>query len=291
LNKRKRTTEEKLRPIIITRIESSRNKWRLLDLKELIYYKDLFYYFVLRDITVLYKQTILGLFWAIINPVFQMIVFSIIFGKLAQIDSNGIPYPVFSFSAILPFNYFSQSLSSASNSLVGNASVLTKVYFPRILIPLTPAFSKLADFAIAFVILIGMMIYYQISPTSNIFFLPILILLMILTSVGIGMWLSSLAIQYRDVKFAIGFITTLLMYSAPVVFPASLVLEKFGNTYYLLYGLYPMTGVIEGFRSSLLGYTPMPWDLIGIGSISALIIFISGALYFKKTERIFADVA
>lgn len=220
-----------------------------------------------------------------------MIVFSIIFGKLAQIDSNGIPYPVFSFSAILPFNYFSQSLSSASNSLVGNASVLTKVYFPRILIPLTPAFSKLADFAIAFVILIGMMIYYQISPTSNIFFLPILILLMILTSVGIGMWLSSLAIQYRDVKFAIGFITTLLMYSAPVVFPASLVLEKFGNTYYLLYGLYPMTGVIEGFRSSLLGYTPMPWDLIGIGSISALIIFISGALYFKKTERIFADVA
>ncbi|HMQ70648.1 MAG TPA: ABC transporter permease [Ignavibacteria bacterium] len=277
--------------VIITRIESDRRKWKILDIKELIYYKDLFYYFVLRDITVLYKQTILGLLWAIINPVFQMVVFSIIFGKLAQIASNGIPYPVFSFTAILPFNYFSQSLSGASNSLVGNASLLTKIYFPRILIPLTPVFSKLADFAIAFVILICMMFYYQIVPTANILYLPLLMLLMILTSVGIGMWLSSLSIQYRDVKFAIGFITTLLMYSAPVVFPASLILEKFGYEYYLLYGLYPMAGVIEGFRSSLLGFTPMPWDLIGMGSISAIILFITGALYFKKTERIFADVA
>lgn len=279
------------KPVIITRIESRRKKWQVLDLKELVYYKDLFYFFVLRDITVLYKQTILGLLWAIINPIFQMLVFTIIFGKLAQIDSNGIPYPIFSFAAILPFNYFSQSLAGASNSLIGSASILTKIYFPRILIPLTPVFSKLADFFIAFAILICMMFYYQIVPTTNIFFLPLLMLLMILTSVGIGMWLSSLAIQYRDVKFAIGFITTLLMYSAPVVFPASLIFEKFGYDYYLLYGLYPMAGVIEGFRSSLLGYTPMPWDLIGMGSISAIILFITGALYFKKTERIFADVA
>lgn len=279
------------KPVLVTRIESDRRKWKILDIKELIYYKDLFYFFILRDVTVLYKQTILGLLWAIINPVFQMIVFSIIFGKLAQIASNGIPYPVFSFAAILPFNYFSQSLSGASNSLISNTSVLTKVYFPRILIPLTPVFSKLVDFSIAFIILIGMMFYYQIVPTANIFYLPILILLMILTSVGLGMWLSSLAIQYRDVKFAIGFITTLLMYSAPVVFPASLILEKFGYEYYLLYGLYPMVGVIEGFRSSLLGFTPMPWDLIGIGSISAVLFFLTGAMYFKKTERIFADVA
>jgi lipopolysaccharide transport system permease protein len=279
------------RVIVKTRIESSKRKWKILDLKELAFYKDLFYFFVLRDITVLYKQTILGLLWAIINPVFQMLVFSVIFGKLAQIDSNGIPYPIFSFAAILPFNYFSQSLSGASNSLVGNASLLSKIYFPRILIPLTPVFSKLVDFSIAFLVLIGMMIYYQIVPNENLVFLPLLMLLMILTAVGIGMWLSSLAIQYRDVKFAIGFINTLLMYSAPVVFPASLILEKFGYEYYLLYGLYPMVGVIEGFRSSLLGYTPMPWDLIGMGSISAVIIFISGAFYFKKTERIFADVA
>lgn len=279
------------RPIIKTRIESKKNKWQLLDLKELVYYKDLFYFFVLRDITVLYKQTILGLLWAIINPVFQMIIFSVIFGKLAEISSDGIPYPVFSYAAILPFNYFSQSLSGASNSLVGSTSVFTKVYFPRILIPLTPVFSKLADFFIAFLVLIAMMIYYQIIPTVNLLFLPMLILLMILSSVGIGMWLSSLAIQYRDVKFAIGFITTLLMYAAPVVFPASLILNKFGYDLYLLYGLYPMVGVIEGFRSCLLGFNPMPWDLIGMGSISAVIFFISGAYYFKKTERIFADVA
>lgn len=279
------------RPIIKTRIESKKNKWRLLDLKELVYYKDLFYFFVLRDITVLYKQTILGLLWAIINPVFQMIIFSVIFGKLAEISSDGIPYPVFSFAAILPFNYFSQSLSGASNSLVGSTSVFTKVYFPRILIPLTPVFSKLADFFIAFLVLIAMMFYYQIIPTINLVFLPMLILLMILSSVGIGMWLSSLAIQYRDVKFAIGFITTLLMYAAPVVFPASLILNKFGYDFYLMYGLYPMVGVIEGFRSCLLGFNPMPWDLIGMGSISAVIFFISGAYYFKKTERIFADVA
>lgn len=282
---------EKKRPVIKVRIESKKKKWQILDLKELAYYKDLFYFFVLRDITVLYKQTILGFLWAVINPVFQMVIFSVIFGKLAQIDSNGIPYPLFSFAAILPFNYFSQSLSGASNSLVGNTSLLSKIYFPRILIPLTPVFSKLADFFIAFLILIAMMIAYQRIPTINLLFLPMLIVLMILTSLGIGMWLSSLAIQYRDVKFAMSFITTLLMYTAPVVFPASLIAEKFGYNYYLLYGLYPMAGVIEGFRSSLLGYTPMPWDLIGMGSISAVIIFISGAYYFKKTERIFADVA
>lgn len=266
-------------------------KWRVSDFKELIFYKDLYYFFVLRDITVLYKQTILGILWAIVNPLFQMVLFSIIFGKLAEINSDGIPYPVFSFTGIVPFNYFQQSLSGASASLISNTSVLTKVYFPRILIPLTPVTSKLADFMIAFVILIVMMFFYSIIPTANIFFLPLLILLMILTSMGIGMWLSSLAIQYRDVKFAITFITTLLMYSAPVVFPASIVAEKFGYTYYLLYGLYPMVGVIEGFRAALLGFRPMPWDLIGIGSISATIIFLSGVLYFKRTERIFADVA
>ncbi|HMS65151.1 MAG TPA: ABC transporter permease [Ignavibacteria bacterium] len=272
-------------------IISANKKRQLFNLKELIYYKDLLYFFVLRDITVLYKQTILGFFWAILNPLFQMVVFSIIFGKLADISSDGIPYPIFSFVAILPFNYFSQSLNGASASLVGSAGVFTKIYFPRILIPLTPVLSKLADFFIAFIILIGMMIFYNISPNANIVFLPLLIVLMILSSMGLGMWLSSLAIQYRDVKFAIGFVTTFLLYAAPVVFPASLVLEKFGYDLYLMYGLYPMAGVIEGFRSSLLGFRPMPWDLIGMGSLSAVILFISGALYFNRSERIFADVA
>jgi lipopolysaccharide transport system permease protein len=272
------------------RIEPGR-KWKLLDFGELIHYKDLLYFFVLRDFTVQFKQTILGFLWAVINPVFQMIVFSIIFGKLAEISSDGIPYPIFSFAAILPFNYFSQSLSGASGSLIGNASLLTKIYFPRILIPLTPILSKLVDFMIAFVILILMMIYYSITPNWNILFLPLLIVIMILTAMGMGMWLSSLAIQYRDVKFALSFINTLLMYTAPVVFPASLILDKFGYTAYLSYGLYPMVGVIEGFRASLLGFRPMPWDLIAIGALSSIILFVSGGNYFKKTERIFADVA
>ncbi|MBV6478471.1 MAG: hypothetical protein HGGPFJEG_01226 [Ignavibacteria bacterium] len=271
-------------------IESKRSRG-FLDLKELIYYKDLLYFFVLRDITVLYKQTILGILWAILNPLFQMVVFSIIFGKLANVPSDGIPYPIFSFSGILPFNYFSQSLSGASLSLVSSTNIFTKIYFPRILIPLTPVLSKIADFSIAFLILIGMMIFYGIYPSWNLIFLPMLILLMILTSMGIGMWLSSLAIQYRDVKFAMGYVTTLLMYAAPVVFPASLIAEKAGYTVYLLYGLYPMAGVIEGFRSSLLGINPMPWDLISIGFLSAVILFFTGAFYFKRTERIFADVA
>lgn len=284
------STAEEVRSVMKLRIEPAK-KWKLLDFKELSYYKDLLYFFILRDFTVQFKQTILGLLWAIINPVFQMIVFSVVFGKLAEIRSDGIPYPIFSFSGILPFNYFSQSLSGASGSLVGNANLLTKVYFPRILIPVTPVLSKLADFGIAFIILIMMMLYYGITPTLSALYLPLLIIMMILTSLGIGMWLSSLAIQYRDVKFALGFINSLLLYTAPVVFPASLILEKYGQAAYVAYAVYPMVGVIEGFRASLLGFNPMPWDLIAVGAVSSVLLFVSGSYYFKRTERIFADVA
>lgn len=245
----------------------------------------------MRDITVVYKQTILGFAWAILNPLFSMLVFTIIFGSLAKIPSDGIPYPIFSFAALLPWTYFSSSLTGATNSLVTQASVFTKVYFPRIIIPLTPILSKLADFFIAFFILAGMMVYYKIMPSIELLYLPLLILLMILSAAGLGMWLSALAIQYRDVKFAMSFVVQLMMYTAPVVFPASLILENYGETLYLIYGLYPMTGVIEGFRSSIIGVNPMPWDLIGIGSLSSSLLFISGALYFRKMERIFADVA
>lgn len=259
--------------------------------KELFRYKDLLYFMVLRDVTVMYKQSILGFAWAVINPLFSMVVFTIIFGKLANVPSDGIPYPIFSFVAMLPWTYFSGALSGSTNSLISKAGMLTKVYFPRIIIPLTPAFSKLVDFFIAFIILFFMMLYYRIVPTFNIVFLPFLIILMFLSATGIGMWFSALAIQYRDVKFAITFLDKILMYLAPVVFPASLILEKFGHRYYLLYGIYPMSGVIEGFRSSIIGKNPMPWDLIGIGTLSSLIIFISGVYYFRKMERIFADVA
>ncbi|MEO8665005.1 MAG: ABC transporter permease [Ignavibacteria bacterium] len=266
-------------------------KWKLIDFKELYKHKDLLYFFVLRDVTVLYKQTVFGLIWAIMNPVFSMVVFSFIFGNLANIPSDGIPYPIFSFSAVLPWTYFSQAMNGATNSLLSSTSIFTKVYFPRIIIPLTPIVSKLADFFIAFVILIIMMLFYNIVPNINIIFLPFLILLMVLSAAGIGMWLSSLAIQYRDVRFAVGLLTTLLMYAAPVVFPASLVQQKFGDVLYYLYGIYPMVGVIEGFRASLLGFREMPWGLILIGTVSSTILFISGTYHFRKTEKIFADVA
>ncbi len=261
--------------------------WQLIDWQELREYKDLFYFLVWRDIKVLYKQTILGFVWAIIRPFFSMIVFSVVFGRLAKVPSDGVPYPIFAYTALIPWTYFSTAMSSSTQSLISNANMLSKVYFPRLIIPLTPVLAKLIDFAIAFLLLGVMMVWYSIVPTWNVLFLPYLIILMILTASGIGMWLSALAIQYRDVRFALQFLVQLLMYAAPVVWPVSLVPAQ----YRLLYGLYPMAGIIEGFRSALLGTNPMPWDLILMGALSATIIALSGAFYFRRLERIFADVA
>ena len=268
--------------------------WRLIDIGELIRYKDLFYFLVLRNVKILYKQTVLGFAWAIIRPLFSMIVFSIVFGKLAKVPSDGIPYPIFSYAALLPWTYFSTSMTQSTNSLIGSASLINKVYFPRLVIPLTPVLSGLVDFVIAFSMMVILMVWFQVVPTWNILFLPFLVLLMVLTASGIGMWLSAMAIQYRDIKYAITFASQMLMYAAPVVWPASLITEKFpvwGPKIRLAYACYPMAGVIEGFRAALLGKTPMPWDLIGIGSLVAVLVFLSGALYFRRMERVFADVA
>jgi lipopolysaccharide transport system permease protein len=265
--------------------------WQLIDWNELRQYKDLLYFLVWRDIKVLYKQTVLGFTWAIIRPVFSMIVFSVVFGRLANVPSDGVPYPIFSYAALLPWTYFSTAMSESTNSLISNLNMLTKVYFPRLVIPLAPILAKLVDFGIAFIILGLMMAWYGIAPTWNVVFLPLLTLLLILTAAGMGMWLSAMAIQYRDVRHAIQFAVQVLMYAAPVVWPVSLIGERFGPTVRLVYGLYPMAGVIEGFRSALLGANPMPWDLIGVGAISAALIALSGALYFRRMERIFADVA
>ena len=272
-------------------IIESKPGWYLIDWMELIRYKDLLYYMVKREITVLYKQTILGFAWAIIRPVFSMIVFSVVFGNLANVSSDGIPYPIFSYVALVPWTYFSTSLTKSTQSLVSSAAIFTKVYFPRIIVPLTPVIASLIDFVIALGVVVLLMIYYGIAPTLNVLWLPLLVVLMVMTSSGIGMWLSALAIQYRDIRHSVQFLTQLLMYAAPVVWPVSLIGEKFGDSAKLIYGLYPMAGVIEGFRSALLGHNPMPWDLIGMGSISAGILFIAGALYFRRKERLFADVA
>lgn len=271
---------------IQTRIEPKKG-WQILDIQELKEYKDLFYFLVWRDIKVLYKQTILGFTWAIIRPVFSMIVFSIIFGRLAKVPSDGIPYPVFSLAALVPWTYFATSLTQSTQSLVTNANMLSKVYFPRLIIPMTPVLACLVDFAIAFSILVLLMFWYGIIPNVNILYLPLLIALMMMTASGVGMWLSALAIQYRDIKHAIQFVVQLLMYAAPVVWPVSLIPEK----YRLVYGLYPMAGVIEGFRSCLLGSQPMPWDIIIPGSIGSILLVVSAAFYFKRMEKYFADVA
>lgn len=261
--------------------------WKLIDWRECVQYRDLLYFLVLRDVTVLYKQTILGIAWAVLNPFFSMVVFTVIFGMLLKVPSDGKPYAVFSFAALLPWTYFSQALTGATNSLVQGSSLFTKVYFPRVFIPLVPIFSKLVDFAIAFILLAAMMVWYRIVPSFNVVFLPVLMAVMMLTSAGIGMLLSALAIQYRDIRHAMNFVVQALMYAAPVVWPVS----KLPADIRLWYGLYPMAGVIEGFRAALLNTGPMPWDLIAMGSITAVISFLVGALYFRRTERFFADVA
>jgi lipopolysaccharide transport system permease protein len=269
-----------------TIIEHKRG-WQLIDWQELLQYRDLLYFLVWRDIKILYNQTILGFTWAIIRPFVSMVIFSLVFGKLAKMPSDGVPYPLFSFAALVPWTYFSSVIVDSTNSLITNSNMLSKVYFPRLVIPMTPVLAKLIDFAIAFVILGLMMVWYSFTPTRYIAMIPLLILLMILTSAGIGIWLSVLAIQFRDIKHAIPFVSQILMYAAPVVWPVSLI----PSGYRLLYGLYPMAAVIEGFRSALLGTTTMPWDLILMGTLSAGVTLVSGALYFRRIERIFADVA
>ncbi len=261
--------------------------WQLLDWKEIKEYKDLIYFLILRDVKALYKQTVLGFSWAILRPFIKMIVFSIVFGRLAKIPSDGIPYPLFVYAGLVPWEYFSTSLTRSTSSLITGAGIFTKVYFPRLILPFVPCIAVLVDFTIALSIVFVLMIYYGYAVSIAILYLPILMILMILTATGLGMWMSALAIQYRDIPYGVQFLVQILMYAAPVIYPISWLPES----YRIYLAIYPMYGVIEGFRAAILGQNAMPWDLIGIGAISAIIIFASGAYYFKRKERIFADVA
>ncbi len=263
----------------------------ILNFRELWLYRDLLYFMVLRDITVLYKQTVLGFAWAIINPLFQIVVFSLVFGRLVGVnpDAGNMPYPIFSCLAIIPWTYFSNSLNDSATSLIASNHILSKVYFPRLIFPLVPVISKLVDLSISFVILIGLMFFFKYQPGVNVVYVLIPLVLVIITSAGLGLWFSALSVQYRDFKFALKFTMPLLMYLAPVAFPASIILNKLGNTVYHLYAIYPLVGVIEGFRGCF-SHTPMPWNLIAISYTSALVILISGLYYYKKMERYFADV-
>lgn len=258
--------------------------------KELIQYKDLLFVLVRRDVNAVYKQTIIGFAWAILRPVAQMVLFTIIFDKIMGFGEQvkGVPYPVFTYIALVPWTYFSGSLAGSSNSLVSNMSIFTKVYFPRLIIPFTPVIAKLVDFLIAFSLVFVMVyIFYGMPVKVEIIYLPILILMMIMTSFGVGLWLSTLSIQYRDVAQLMTFLIPLLMYMAPVIYP----LSKVPVEYQSYYALYPMVGVIEGFRAAFIVGKDMPWDLILNGSVVSFVLMITGIIYFKGKEGIFADVA
>ncbi|MCH2320318.1 MAG: ABC transporter permease [SAR202 cluster bacterium] len=268
------------------RIIDAKTRWGLVDLRDLWYYRDLLYFLVWRDIKVRYAQSVLGVGWAVIQPVFLMIVFTLVFGRLARLDSDGAPYAIFSYVALVPWTYFSNALTDSTTSLVQNSALITKVYFPRIILPLSSILSKLIDFTIALGLVIGLLVWYKTVPNVGVAVIPLLVLLMILTAAGLGIWMASLAIQYRDIKYALTFIIQMLMFASPVVYPLNMVPER----YQILYSLNPMVGVIEGFRSAFLATNPMPWNLIGIGFCVAIALLVAGTFYFRRNEESFADV-
>lgn len=261
-------------------------RWASLDFRELWEYKELLYFLIWRDVKVRYKQTALGAAWAVIQPVFMMVVFSLFFGRLAKVPSDGIPYPVFSFCALIPWQLFANALTESSNSLVGNQNLITKVYFPRLVVPLSAVLSGVIDFAIAFVLLLGMMFYYGIVPTWAIVMLPAFILLELLTALGVGLWLSALNVQFRDVRYTINFLVQFWLFVTPVAYPSSIVPEKWR----VVYGLNPMAGVVEGFRWALLGKTAPSAPMLMVSILVVLALLIGGLYYFRRMEQTFADL-
>jgi lipopolysaccharide transport system permease protein len=275
-----------MRPEIASiRIEPSRG-WVSLQLREIWEYRELLYFLIWRDIKVRYKQTILGGAWAIIQPFFTMVVFSLFFGKLAKVPSDGIPYPIFSFTALVPWSFFANGLNQASNSLVGNSNLITKVYFPRMCMPIASIIGGIIDFALAFSVLIGMVLYYGIIPSVHIIWIPFFLMLAFSTSLGASLWLSALYVKFHDVRHIIPFLTQIWLFATPIAYPSSLLKEP----WFTIYGINPMTGVVEGFRWALLGTDTAPGPIIIVSSLVALGLLLSGAFYFRRMEKTFADV-
>jgi lipopolysaccharide transport system permease protein len=269
----------------LVRICASRG-WVQLNLLELWDYRELAYLLAWRDVTIRYKQTVFGAAWAVIQPVLMMVAFSIFFGQLAKVPSNGIPYPIFSYTALLPWNYFSQALTRSSNALVSSTALITKVYFPRMLLPISSVLSPLFDFAIAFVVLVALMVYYQVWPTPAVLAVPPLLALAVMSSLGVGMWLSALNVEYRDFSNILPFLVQVWMFATPVAFSSTLLPEPWRT----LYGLNPMTGVIEGFRWALLGQDPMFAQMF-LSAVMSVALLVTGAFYYRRTERTFADIS
>jgi lipopolysaccharide transport system permease protein len=275
----------KLDKVQFLRIQPTKG-WVSLRLRELWDYRELFYFLVWRDIKVRYKQTALGMAWAIVQPIFTVVIFSIFFGRLAKIPSDGIPYPLFSFAALVPWTFFSYGLNQSSNSLVGSANLITKVYFPRLAVPIASIVAGTVDFLLAFVVLIAMMVYYRVPPTTNIMFLPLFFLLTVVTSLGVGLWLSALNVKFRDVRLILPFLVQLWMFATPIAYPSSLLHGSWKN----IYGLNPMVGVVEGFRWALLGVKSPPGTMVYVSAVIAALLLTGGVMYFRRMEKTFADL-
>jgi len=266
-------------------IEPTRG-WVSLKLHELWTYRELLYFLIWRDVKVRYKQTVIGAAWAVLQPLSAMVLFTVVFSMFAKIPSDGLPYPVFAYVALLPWNFFSSALNRSGSSIVGQASLISKVYFPRLIVPLSATLSGIVDFAIAFVLLIGMMVWFGLVPTWKLVTLPLFLLLALLTALAIGLWMSALNVRYRDVGHTIPFLTQFWMFASPVAYPISVVPEKWR----LLYSLNPLVGVIEGFRWALLGTASPDFATIGVSAFVVSLLLFGGAVYFKRMERTFADV-
>jgi lipopolysaccharide transport system permease protein len=263
-----------------------RKGWASIDSREIWNYRELLYFLTKRDIKVRYKQTVLGGLWAVIQPAFTMIVFVLFFGRLAKVPSDGLPYPIFVYAGLLPWTYFANAVSASGNSLVGSANLLTKVYFPRLIVPASAALAGLLDFFIALFVLAALMAYYQFIPGAAIFLFPVLVALTFLCAVGVGLWLSALNVQYRDIRYAIPFFIQIWLFVSPVIYPVSLVKER----YQWLLAINPMGGVIHAYRASLLGHQSVDWQLLALSTLIILAIFLGGLYYFRRMERSFADV-
>lgn len=259
--------------------------WAALNLRDMWLYRELIFFMTWRDLKVRYKQTLLGVGWAILQPFLTMVVFSIFFGNLAKVPSDGVPYPIFSFTALIPWTLFSKALQDASRSLVANSHMITKVYFPRMILPVSSVLAGVVDFLIAFVVLLGMMVYFRITPTANVWTLPLFLLLALVTAIGVGLWLSALNVLYRDINYILPFLTQFWMYLTPIAYPSSMVPAE----WQMVYALNPMTGVVEGFRWALLGTGQPPGMMTLISAGVAVILLVTGMFYFKRMERLFAD--
>lgn len=271
-------------PPVVFEITPSKG-WISLRLKELWAYRELLYFLTWRDVKVRYKQTALGAAWALIQPLATMVIFSLFFGRLAKVPSDGVPYPLFSLTGLVPWMFFSNGLSQSSNSLVGNSRLITKVYFPRLIIPMATVMAGVVDFAISFVLLLGMMVYYRVSPSWHMAYVPLFALLAFVTSLGVGLWFSAWNVQFRDVQYVIPFVAQFWMYATPIAYPSSLLKEPWRT----VYGLNPMVGVVEGFRWTVLGTTTRPGPMLIASVVAAFALLISGAFYFRRMEKTFAD--